>query len=86
MLQTLQKLKTIVQRLHPFHKAATVRNRRITIGHAGFVRGIGLTANVRRQSLGDRNFEESGRRPGHDDARHDLRDTSSQERVNTVMK
>ncbi len=46
------------------------RNRRI----------IGPTTNMRRQCLGDRDFEERRRRAGHDDARYDLRRTSSPEK------
>lgn len=83
----LQNFTPVVQRLHPFTTpAGRTRNGQITIGHAGFLWRIGPTANMSRQSPGDGNFKERGRRAHHDNAGYDLRRMISRKRVKQIRE
>lgn len=72
--EELEYLTPVLQGLHLFVPimGSRARDGRVTKLHMGFLRRIGPFANEVRQLLGDRNFEEYGRRPIHHDAGDDL--------------
>ena len=71
--KALEYLASVFQGLHPFiPPTGRARDGRVAKLHTRFLRRIGPFANVVRQLLGDRNFEEYGRRAVHHDAGYDL--------------
>ena len=71
--EALEYLTSVLHGLHLFVPiTGRARDGRVAKLHTGFLGRIRPIANVVRQVLGDRDFEEYGRRPIHHDAGDDL--------------